>query len=166
MHRIGIFSGTFDPVHEGHIAFANESMRALSLDNVLFIPEVSPRRKKNVTTIEERIKLLKRRLSRERGLAVFSLDTEQTNSDTTFTLLSKRFPESSFIILIGSDIAFGLEHWDDIETIAQRHSFAIGMRTDADKEKLRHVLEKLSIQASFIYTNHDSISSSQLRTKK
>ncbi|HEU5121705.1 MAG TPA: adenylyltransferase/cytidyltransferase family protein, partial [Candidatus Saccharimonadales bacterium] len=58
MRRIGIYSGTFDPVHYGHIAFAASAIRACNLDEVVFLPEPQPRYKAGVTDIAHRLALL------------------------------------------------------------------------------------------------------------
>jgi nicotinate-nucleotide adenylyltransferase len=51
MKKIGIFAGTFDPIHEGHVAFAQAVLADLSLDKIYFLPERQPRRKTNVGKI-------------------------------------------------------------------------------------------------------------------
>ena len=51
MARIGIYAGTFDPVHAGHVAFALQSLEAAKLDRVYFLPERRPRGKRQVKNI-------------------------------------------------------------------------------------------------------------------
>ena len=57
-NRVGILSGSFDPVHKGHIAFAIDAMKQAKLDEVYFLPEVKPRRKPGVSHVSHRIAML------------------------------------------------------------------------------------------------------------
>jgi nicotinate-nucleotide adenylyltransferase len=59
-NRIGIYSGTFDPVHSGHISFALQSLKAAKLDKVYFLPERRPRNKQQVEHFGHRVAMLKR----------------------------------------------------------------------------------------------------------
>ena len=56
--RIGIFAGTFDPVHKGHISFALQAIEAAGLDEVVFLPEPRPRHKQSVTDQSHRIAMI------------------------------------------------------------------------------------------------------------
>ncbi|HSX00592.1 MAG TPA: adenylyltransferase/cytidyltransferase family protein, partial [Patescibacteria group bacterium] len=74
---IGIYSGTFDPIHVGHIAFAKEVARELTLDTVIFLPEQRPRGKQRVTDIHHRVELIKQSIQNDNQLQILSLPMQQ-----------------------------------------------------------------------------------------
>src|SRR5258706_12226030 len=81
--HIGIYSGTFDPVHPGHIAFAREALQTCKLDEVIFLPEQTPRGKEAVTDLSHRIALLERALADEPNMRILKLQSPQfTVADT------------------------------------------------------------------------------------
>ncbi|HVI69805.1 MAG TPA: adenylyltransferase/cytidyltransferase family protein, partial [Magnetospirillaceae bacterium] len=59
MKRVGVFSGTFDPVHRGHLAFALSAQKRAQLDTVVFLPEHSPRGKIAVGSFTHRLEMLR-----------------------------------------------------------------------------------------------------------
>src|SRR4051812_40769392 len=60
--RIGIYAGTFNPVHTGHVAFALQAVKEANLDEVYFVPERQPRGKAGVEHFGHRVAMLKRAL--------------------------------------------------------------------------------------------------------
>ena len=77
MSKVGIFSGTFDPVHAGHIAFALEAMESAGLDKVYFLPESMPRRKSGVTHYAHRLAMLELALKPYNKLSILELPDKQ-----------------------------------------------------------------------------------------
>ena len=123
--RIGVFGGTFDPPHIGHISAALAAMRKLELDFVLMVVANDPWQKtdKNETSSEfpnfvtssshDRYEMLKRALIGQESL--IADDMEIARGGKTYTIdtvseLDDRFPDSDFFLLIGADVAkdFGL----------------------------------------------------------
>ena len=164
MHRIGIYSGTFDPVHDGHIAFAREASRICSLDKVIFLPEAVPRNKINVTDIATRFVQLQENLSKLPNLEV--LDLEQSNFTIKQTLpeLQRLFAGAELTLLIGSDVARSLDRWPDIDRLLETVSLAVGMRGDDAQDELKDMMRKLSFgDVTYVFTDYPHLSSSQLR---
>ena len=78
--RIGIYSGTFDPVHIGHITFALQAMKTARLDQIVFLPERMPRRKQSAEHYGHRAAMLERALRPYPSMGVLEL------ADKSFTI--------------------------------------------------------------------------------
>ena len=144
MHRhIGIYPGTFDPVHEGHIAFAQAAKKIFHLDKVIFLPEDTPRRKQGVTSIEKRRTLLETKIEKDKSLEVLTLSSSPFSVRRTLPELHQKLPGSKFILLIGSDVALHLPDWQDIEQLLADASLLIALREGSTKEEIEEALAKL-----------------------
>ncbi len=116
MRRIGIMGGTFDPIHNGHIAVGRQAYQEYSLEEVWFMPSGHPPHKKDhaVTDAEDRCEMTKLAI-RDYPYFRFS-DFEvkrQGNTYTaqTLTLLNEQYPDSRFFFIIGADSLFEIENW-------------------------------------------------------
>jgi nicotinate-nucleotide adenylyltransferase len=128
MNKIGIYSGTFDPVHMGHVAFALEAKQALGLDEVVFLPEASPR-DKEPAALEHRTKMLELSLQGQPGLSVKMLTDARFSIPATLPTLERQFPDARLVFLIGSDIVHTFKYrWPGLDQLFRKTSLAIGLR--------------------------------------
>lgn len=163
MRQIGIFSGSFDPVHEGHLVFATEAAKICGLETIIFMPETAPRNKPHVSPISERITELEFALA-DTSFRVLNANSDQFTVDETLTELEALYPDSSFTFLVGSDVALGLAKWANIDRLTTRFDFAVGMREGDTKKAVETALRKLHANYTLITTPHGHLSSRQLRT--
>lgn len=112
---IGVFGGTFDPIHFGHLRPAFELLQRLRLDEVRFIPcRNPPHRETPGASAEQRLRMV--RLALE-GVAGFRIDTRELQREgTSFmfdTLASLRaeLPDARFCLLLGMDALLGFQRW-------------------------------------------------------
>lgn len=167
--KIGIFSGTFDPVHPGHIAFAQEALRACELDEVVFIPEQKPRGKSQVTAISHRIALINHATADISGIRAMQLESVQFNVQQTLPELQKIFKNCSLTLLLGSDVIRTLHRWEGIERLLANVSLAIGMRSNDKSEEIAAILDQLTrgyavaIDYKLISTSEAHMASSAIR---
>ncbi len=169
MKRVGIFSGTFDPIHNGHLAFANEALVKAGLDKIFFMVEPSPRRKQGVRALEHRIKMVQLALAGEPHFATIALDHSRFDAATTLPLLQARFKGAELYMLMGDDML--LTHfigWPHVESLIEAVYFLIGARISAAKDVAKHVhqIEKtkgLKFHYQIIQTAQTSISSLSVR---
>jgi nicotinate-nucleotide adenylyltransferase len=112
---IGIFGGTFDPIHYGHLRTALELKQTLALAQVHFVPCANPpHRSAPMTDGKLRLKLVKAAIRDERGFIPDDRELERTGpSYTVDTLASFRgeFPRRSLCLLLGMDAFLGLPKW-------------------------------------------------------
>ncbi len=161
---IGIFPGTFDPVHEGHIAFALAVARDCGLDEVIFVPEHSPRGKTNVSTLPERITRIEKQIKTHPNLRVAELESRQFTVAETLPELRRLF-DGELTLLIGSDVAAKLHLWPDLDQLLGEVRLAIGLRGEHTADEVRQTLSKLKAGGAIIETPHKQLSSSQIRLK-
>lgn len=114
---IGLFGGSFDPVHIGHVLLARWAKAALALDEVWFIPQSRSADGKRLAPAIERWKRLQKVLPREAGLRACDVDLRLGGvSRTVETLDQLRYelgPGPQFTWLLGQDQALKLPHWKD-----------------------------------------------------
>lgn len=115
MRPIGVFGGTFDPVHYGHLRTAFEMLQALRFDEVRFIPcGDPPHRGETFASATERLEMVKVAVA---GQAGFVVDDRELRRDgpsysiDTLIALREEFPERSLGLILGMDAFLGLPRW-------------------------------------------------------
>ncbi len=165
--KIGFLSGTFDPVHGGHIALAKETLRQAKLDQIYFIPEASPRRKDNITPLAERVRMLELAISIFPEMATLVLPDEQLSPNRTVPELQGRFPGAELFLITGSDMLAHMPDWEGVEELLKNMSLVVGLRGKTSRAQLKEQLAKLPTQPlslKIIRGELPASSSSQVRT--
>ena len=122
-HRIGILGGTFDPVHLGHLAIAEEARDRLDLDRVILIPAGRPWLKsgQTVTPANHRLTMVKLSVKCRLGLDVSSIEIDRPGPTYTVdTLVEMREvlgSEAELYFILGMDSVRELRRWRDPERI-------------------------------------------------
>jgi nicotinate-nucleotide adenylyltransferase len=114
--RIGIFGGTFDPIHLGHLILAEQCREQSALDEVWFVPAARPPHKldRTLTRFEQRVEMIALAIAGQRAFRIEELEKERAGpSYTADTLdeLRRLHPEHEFWLLIGSDTITDLPMW-------------------------------------------------------
>jgi nicotinate-nucleotide adenylyltransferase len=116
MRLVGIFGGTFNPIHFGHLRMAQELASALAMDEVKFIPSANPPHKDNVmVSVEHRSAMVKLAIADN---PLFSLDELELNRegssytiDTLVSLRESLGQDTSLCLMMGSDAFVKLNTW-------------------------------------------------------
>lgn len=125
MRRIGILGGTFDPVHNAHLALARCALEQYQLEGVLFIPAGRPVRKMSadLTSAEHRLNMLELACKNVREFSVETLEimrSQPSYTSVTLELLAKRYgKDTQLFLILGEDTAADLGTWKDSKLIAQ-----------------------------------------------
>jgi len=122
MKRIGLYGGSFDPVHNGHLEVAGKALRDYGLDEVWFIPaNVSPFKTQTPpAAAEHRLKMLEMALAGKPQFKLLSLECERpppSYTVETLRILKKRHPDSRFFLIIGKDALKEFAQWKEPEEI-------------------------------------------------
>ena len=167
MRSVGIFAGTFDPVHAGHISFALAAAKTGQLQQVYFLPEHQPRAKQDASDFKDRLALLEKALKPYENLEILELDEPHFSIAITIPELKSRFPNTELNFLMGSDAGYNLPKWEGIETILPEVKLIIGMRAgDDESDFMKFLAEHLpQARATIIASPKPHVSSSRLRTK-
>lgn len=131
MKRIGLFGGTFDPVHNGHLAVGRATLEQLDLGQVLFIPAASPPHKfdQDIGQFQQRVNMLKLALADEPRFAISTVEAERSGPSytiDTLPLLQKSLgPDVSFYFIIGLDAFAEITTWKKWHELLTAVSFVV-----------------------------------------
>ncbi|MDP9202795.1 MAG: nicotinate-nucleotide adenylyltransferase [Gemmatimonadota bacterium] len=133
--RIGVFGGTFDPPHVGHLLLAADACEALHLDRLVFVPAATQPFKVNtppVAAAPDRLEMVRLAVSDEANYKVD--DTEIGREGLSFTVdtleqLSKKNPGAELFLLLGEDALAGVDQWRDPGRIRELATLAVMRRS-------------------------------------
>src|SRR5688572_32810164 len=130
MTKIGIYSGTFDPIHEGHIAFAKAAIEQCGLERVYFLVEPRPRRKQGVKALEHRQNMVRLAIAKEPRLGSIILDHARYSVSQTLPVLQARFEGAEISFLMGADMLsyFTDADWPNLNEFVEAVHLIIGLR--------------------------------------
>ncbi len=133
--RIGVFGGTFDPVHIGHLIIAEEFRYWLMLDWVLFLPARQPPHKtdREITPEAHRVRMLQLALAGNPSFTVSTVDLDRPGPSFTadsLEILHRAHPESMLYFLMGEDSLRDLPTWHDPNRIARQAYLGVALRPE------------------------------------
>lgn len=138
--RIGVFGGSFDPPHFGHLALAEWARTQLALDRVLFVPAGEPPHKRRGSLSPAKHRLAMTRLA-VRGNPAFGVSTLETRRrGASFTAdslraLAKATPRAHWHLLMGADMFATFETWREPDEIATRAVLVVALRPGAPAQR-------------------------------
>ena len=139
--KIGIYAGTFDPVHAGHITFAIQSLSAAGLNKVYFLPERRPRQKKGVEHFAHRVAMLKSALKPYPEFEVMEMVDISFSSEYTLPRLKSQLPDVELVYLFGSDVVKGMDQWPGVAGLLKNTELVIGLRFQDDRDAIHKTIE-------------------------
>jgi nicotinate-nucleotide adenylyltransferase len=134
LKKIGIFGGTFDPIHHGHLILAHDALEQLGLDSVIFIPAaISPHKlAQRAAPAESRLEMLRAAIEGESDFCLDALELERPGPSytvDTIETLKTREPDAEFVCLIGEDNVAQLATWHRFSELSSMVQFAVLDRT-------------------------------------
>ena len=122
--RLGIFGGTFDPVHLGHLLLAEACLEQCVLDEVWFVPASLPPHKQQhtLTPGSQRVEMLQLAVSGHRQLAVSTIELDRGGVSYTWETLGAihdAHPDRELFFLMGADSLHDLPHWREPKRICE-----------------------------------------------
>ncbi len=133
--RIGVFGGTFDPVHVGHLILAAEFRHELGLDRLLFVPAGRPPHKTpaEVSDDVDRLAMLRLAVADNPAFEISLRDLERTGPSYTadlLTTLNGELAPATLVFLMGADSLNDLPNWHDPNRIATLAELGVASRPD------------------------------------
>jgi nicotinate-nucleotide adenylyltransferase len=132
--RIGLFGGSFDPVHSAHVMMARAALNELQLDRLFIIPATrSPFKPEQQPAPDEvRLAMLKAAFEEESGCEIERLELEREGASyaiDTVRVFVERFPEAELFYLIGADHVPTLTQWREADALAKILTFVVVPRS-------------------------------------
>ncbi|MFC1709152.1 nicotinate-nucleotide adenylyltransferase [Candidatus Omnitrophota bacterium] len=161
--RIGIFGGTFNPVHFGHLVLAQQAYEKLNLDKVIFIPSFYPPHKKSsdIASAVHRYNMVKLAIQGNSRFKVSNIEINRRGrsfSIDTLRQLKKIYPKAKLFFISGSDVSDQISKWKSIDQILLLAKFVLAKRPG-------YRLKKYNRNISVISITELDISSSMIRRK-
>ncbi|MDY6041235.1 MAG: nicotinate (nicotinamide) nucleotide adenylyltransferase [Candidatus Faecousia sp.] len=173
MERIGVYGGTFNPPHTGHIHGAVEAIRALRLDRLILIPaHVAPHKElpEGSPEPEQRLEMVKLAAAPFPEIEVSDMELKREGTSYTYQTileLRERYPDAKLFLLMGTDMFLAFENWAKPELIVANATIAVLYRgekgeRDAIATQKEH-LENMGARVKIVSNEVLDISSTQLR---
>jgi len=170
--RIGVFGGTFDPVHLAHLILAEQCREQARLDQVWFVPAARPPHKHEdeLTPFERRVEMLQFAVAGQPAFRVEELEKDRAGpSYTADTLdeLARRQPGNEWFLLVGSDTLRDLPTWHEPRRVVARAGLLVVARPGAALVPAEELQAKLGapVRVQNIDVPLIDISSSDLRAR-
>lgn len=140
--RVGLYGGTFNPVHNAHLLVAEQVGRTLSLDKVSFLPDMQPPHRDHKGTIaaDLRVDMLKLAVADN---PFFDIEMEEINRGgvsytyDTIKALKERHPDADYYFIIGGDMVDYLPTWNKIDQLVKMVNF-VGVRRKGAKNEAQY----------------------------
>lgn len=172
MRKIGVFGGTFNPIHNGHIAMIEYCKKEAELDKVILIPTFTPPHKNSDCLADEhhRLEMCRIAASRLDFAEVSDIEIQRGGKSYTFETLNclkEIYPTDKLYFIVGADMFLSLEKWKNPEQIFSCADIIAIPRDDENYEELnRHytqVLKSLGARAIILKNTVLSVSSTYIR---
>jgi nicotinate (nicotinamide) nucleotide adenylyltransferase len=172
MHnRIGLYPGTFDPIHIGHVSFALTAISTCKLDKIIILPEKLTRTKQTASDFDTRVQRIEAATANYPNIETTVLKTMPITVHTEQAELGYIFEDNEVVLLMGTDVLRNLEHWQDISLLLENHELCIGIREDDTPYVVAEYISQLErslgtrIKYTTITTQHKNISSTKIRSQ-
>jgi len=146
MQKIGLFGGTFDPVHNGHLAAGKAALSQLHLDHLIYIPAPSPPHKLEVhiTPFCHRLAMLELAIGDKKGFSVSPIEAERHGPSytiDTFSIIRRRFESDvTFFYVIGLDAFAEICTWKHYQQLLREVSFVVIDRPSHDNATCEQIV--------------------------
>lgn len=166
-NKILIFGGTFNPIHNGHLILAENSINEEGFDKVVFIPTMNPYYKVTLD-FDTRLKMLNMAIKDNDKFAYSSIEKKYNLEGKLYLILEKisKLSDDDVTILIGSDSLMNLDWWYKIDEILKKYKIIVLKRDDEDdaiEMKINEYKEKYGADIKVLNNKRVEISSSMIR---
>lgn len=156
--KIGLYSGSFNPVHHGHVMLANYLVEFSDLDELWFVvsPQNPLKKREDLMKDEDRLKMVELALEGDSRLKVSDIEMSlplPSYTINTLRALTSQYPDDQFVFICGMDSLQGMHRWREYQAILDGYELLVFPRKGYDGGELIHhphvkVLETPVIEVS------------------
>ena len=167
----GIMGGTFDPVHNGHLAAARQLRDVAHLGEVWLMPNAMPphRSAAPVASADDRLRMVELAVDGQPGLVPSALEVDRGGASYTIDTvreLARRVPGRPFAILLGSDAALQIRSWHEADALLDEAHFVIFNRPDTTlAPQTLHELGFAPARTQIVHLDTPAIAAHQVRDR-
>jgi nicotinate-nucleotide adenylyltransferase len=168
---IGIMGGTFDPVHNGHLAAARQLPGIADLDQVWLMPNATPphRTAAPVASAEDRMRMVELAVAGQPGLHSSRFEVDRGGISYTIDMiraLAREYPGQRFALLLGSDAALQIRSWHEADALLDEASFVIFNRPETTlAPQTLHELGFAPARSRIVHLDTPAIAAHQVRDR-
>ncbi|MGB2693661.1 MAG: nicotinate-nucleotide adenylyltransferase [Dehalococcoidia bacterium] len=170
--KVGVYGGTFDPPHVGHLLLAEQAREQLRLERVLWVPAGDPWRKsgRTVSSAADRVAMVRAAIEGNDAFAVCELEAERegpTYSVETLDELHRQRAKDELFFLLGLDALLDLPNWHEPARLIELASLAVAPRGEAQPsvEELGRLLPGLAARVAWVKMPRIDVSGTELRRR-
>jgi nicotinate-nucleotide adenylyltransferase len=168
--RLGIFGGTFDPPHMGHLLAASDAYEHLALDRLVLVPAATqPLKSSRVTApAADRLAMVRLTAGGDPRFETDSIEVDREGLSYTVDTLrefSGRFPSAELFFLVGADVLSTFAKWRDPHTILELATLAVLVRRTDAESSVVEMDATLARRATMIPTRRIDVSSTEIRDR-
>ena len=171
--KIGIYGGTFNPLHTGHIFAAKQTAQALGLDKLLMIPDrIAPHKEipAGSPAPEQRLQMLRLAVAEEPGIEVSDIELKREGRSYTYLTveaLHEMYPDAQLFLLMGTDMFLSFDSWMYPERITAHAALAVMYRGEKGEQakiaQKKALMEAQGVRVELVRNDSIPISSTQVR---
>ncbi|HPR83677.1 MAG TPA: nicotinate-nucleotide adenylyltransferase [Pontiellaceae bacterium] len=175
IQRIGVFGGSFDPVHMGHLTIAQDAVEQLELDRLIFVPAAVPPHKRGCTLAEGRHRLEMLQLATESNLSFEVSDMELQRGGVSYTFDTMRqvqaeHPGAQLFFIVGLDSLTILHSWRNVDQLLELCTLVPFARGGEDPARVAEQIQlpepvKTGLMERLIRIHEIEISASEVRMR-
>lgn len=140
--KIGLYFGSYNPIHIGHLAIANFMVEFTGIDQLWFVvsPQNPFKKKLNLLDDYQRLEMVHRAVEGDDRLRASNIEfnlPKPSYTVETLAYLNEQYPGYRFVILMGSDNLESFHKWKNYETIVENYGIIVYPRPGFDKSKIR-----------------------------
>ena len=137
MKKIGIYSGSFNPIHHGHVMLANYLVEFSDLDELWFVvtPQNPLKQKEDLLDDDERLKMVKLAIGDDPRFFVSDIEMHlpaPSYTINTLSVLSGQHPDCQFVFICGMDSLQNMKHWREYQRILDNYELLVFPREGYD----------------------------------
>ena len=173
MERIGIYGGTFNPLHTGHLHAAKQAIESLGLDRLILVPDrIAPHKQipAGSPSPEQRLEMLRIAVRKEPKMEVSDIELKREGKSYTYLTveqLHRECPDAKLYLLMGTDMFVTFDSWVEPERITDKAVLAVMFRGDKGEaeavEAHKEKMESRGAEVVLVENDAIAISSTQMR---